>query len=480
MGSSQGPTRRDTLKSLGLFGAAAATGCGPGGEADPDDTDVAGDTRDTAPVDTDPRTAIDTYVVLMMENRTFDHYFGALALEEGRDDVDGLTTSMTNPDADGAPVAPFRLHESGCLEDPPHGWTSSRRQFNDGACDGFVKEHGKGTASYSREAMGYHNREDLPVYYALADAYALCDRWFASVMGPTWPNRIYAYTATSEGMTTNDFGRVPFTHDTIFDRLTEAGVEWKVYFHNLPFASLLQRVGGLVDNPRLRPIEEFFEDAAAGRLPTVCFVEPSFTTNDDHPPHPPMLGQALVGTVYQALADSPHWDRCLFVVDYDEHGGFFDHVAPPKTEDDHAADGFDQLGFRIPALVVGPYARQATIHTQFDHTSVLAHLGDVFGFEPLTKRDAAANTLWDCLDTDRMARRDPRRPAPIPTLDVSKEQYGNECFYLRHPGQEELEQAADLGLILPCYDRRAEDGEVVDRVMARAEKLGVVRFSGRW
>lgn len=466
------PSRRDTLKTLSALAGVAATGSTLSGcEAPPDDGPA--DDTDLA----DPRTAIETIVVLMMENRSFDHVFGSLTLAEGREDVNGLTADMANPDADGEPVPVFRLTKE-CQLDPPHGWSSSHRQFADGACSGFVLEHQGGATSVSREAMGYYLREDLPIVYTLSDDNALCDAWFASVMGPTWPNRFYSFCATAEGMTHNDRGAIPFGAPSLFDQLDEAGVAWKVYFHDAPFSVLLERTGGLFGD-NLRPIDEFFLDAAAGRLPPVVFIEPGYTINDDHPPHPVLLGQALIGTIYQTLADSPHWDRSMMVLNYDEHGGFFDHVAPPTTPDDHATDGFDQLGFRVPAMVMGPYARASVVHTTYDHTSVLKHIQEMFGLEPLTQRNAHASALWDCLDTDRMARRDPRPPTVIPTLDVSPEDYGDGCIYGVAPGQEELDEAFDLGLVDGRYDRRHLAADTLDRMLVRAEKLGVLRFTGR-
>jgi phospholipase C len=465
-----GPRRRDVLGGLGALGAVSVAGL-PGCGVEP---------NEEAPP-TDPKLAIEHIIVLMMENRTFDHYFGSLSLVEGRGDVDGLRPEHANPDASGEMVGVHHLTEP-CLQDPPHGWDSSHDQFAEGALDGFVLEHQGGMTDASANVMGYYTRADLPVYYAMADAYALCDRWFASVMGPTWPNRIYSLTGTSEGMDNNDRSRIPFTHRSIFGQLDEAGIEWAVYFTDAPFALLLAEVGGL-NNDRLRPLEDLFSDMEQGRLPQVVFIEPGYTLNDDHPPHPPMLGQLLVGTVFAALAQSSYWDKSMFIVDYDEHGGFFDHVVPPTSADDHARQGFDQLGFRVPALVTGPYAKAACVHTVYDHTSVLATIQDRFGLERLTARNAAAAPLWDCLDLDRMAARQPRAPITLPVLDVSEDDYGEGCFYATaHPGQEELFAAFDAGELDARFDRRAQVPAILARLLAKAEKLGVARIrpvSGR-
>lgn len=463
-------TRRQTLKALSaLAGAGALGACTTGGDATDEDTDTDTDAAD-------PMSAIGTIVVLMMENRSFDHYLGSLSLLEGRTDVDGLTADMSNEDADGNEVKVFHLDKH-CQADPPHGWNSSRRQFDGGTQGGFVKEHAGGRGETAAEVMGYYTRADLPIYYALADAHAICDRWFCSVMGPTWPNRIYAYTATSNGMMSNDFGYVPFEQPSIFSQLDEAGVSWAIYYHEAPFGALVSTSGGLFGE-HFHPIEQLFRDLEAGTLPQVVFVEPGYTLNDDHPPHPILLGQALVGTVYKALAESAYWERLLMIVDYDEHGGFYDHVPPPKTQDDHAADGFDQLGHRTPGLVLGPWAKPgACIHTQYDQTSVLKTIQERFGLGTLTRRNEVANPLWDCLDLDAMAARRPHPPATIPTLEVSADDFGSECFYdLLVPGQSELDACFDKGLLDRGLDRRHEARAILDRLLVRGEKLGVVRF----
>ena len=158
------------------------------------------------------------------------------------------------------------------------------------------------------------------------------------------------------------------------------------------------------------------------------WIDPGFTFNDDHPPHHPGLGQELIRRVYEALASSPQWGRCLFLVTYDEHGGFFDHVPPPTTDDDFAADGFDQLGFRVPSIAIGPYVRPGVDSTVFDHTSWIKYVCERFGLTPWTKRIAAANSLGAVLDTDRMAVADATDPVEVPAWDLDDESVPDECF----------------------------------------------------
>ena len=425
--------RRDALKTLGgLAGAGAVARFLPGCGSD-----------DGGPV------GITTYVYLMMENRSYDHYLGARSMLEGLPG-DGLRAGLSNPDRNGVPVAPFAAPDdhngaasSLCDIDPPHGWDASHLQFNNGAMDGFVTEHqadhGSATAI---EPMKYMTRANLPITWALADAYTSCDRWFCSVMGPTLPNRAYWHTGTSFGINTNNeilekFSSVPVP--TIYNRLDEKGVDWAYYYGSLAVVSLLANPGpfqldlGPNDGTgRIRRFGDaklgngqFFKDAAAGTLPSVVYIDPAYGTNDDHPPVHPILGQELIASIYTALAKSPQWKNILFVVTYDENGGYYDHVAPPTTTDstlaDFGVDGFQQLGFRVPTMVIGPYVKEGYVSSVvFDHTSALKHLQNVFGLEGLTARMEAATDLSDCIDTERLARGEPRPPVAIPTIDSNE------------------------------------------------------------
>jgi len=213
-------------------------------------------------------------------------------------------------------------------------------------------------------------------------------------------------------------------------------VDWAYYYGILPVVSLLGNEGpykldlGPQDGTgRIRRFGDshfgegqFFKDCAAGKLPSVVYIDPAFGANDDHPPVHPSLGQELVGAVYKALAASPQWENILFVLTYDENGGYFDHVPPPTTVDDTQAKygkaGFEQMGFRVPAIVAGPYVKQGFVSSVVrDHTSALKHLQNVFGLDPINARIDAANDLSECLDEDRLARNDPAPPITLPDLD---------------------------------------------------------------
>ena len=249
----------------------------------------------------------------MMENRSYDHWLGARGLVEGLPG-DGLVAGMSNLDdraATPVPIYPV-TQDMYCVPDPPHGWDSSHNQFAGGANTGFVTEQELKHPG-DVEVMQYMQRADLPVTWALADAYATCDRWFCSVMGPTWPNRMYWMAATSMGMQSNDLPMNGFTAPTIFDRLDAAGVDFAIYYGDLPFIGLLGSGVKVSLDGRLRRMKQFYADAAAGNLPSVVYLDPPFAFGDDHPPHHPIYGQQLLASVYNALASSPHWERCLLV-----------------------------------------------------------------------------------------------------------------------------------------------------------------------
>lgn len=421
--------RRDALKTIGgLAGMAGMTKLLP----------ACGGNDDDGPV------GITTYVYLMMENRTYDHALGGRALEGLGGD--GLRAGLANRNMAGTSIAPFAAtldHMAAAPTvcdsvDPPHGRAASLAQFNAGAMDGFVTEYEK-QGGTDAATMKFLTREHQPITWALADAYTSCDRWFASVMGPTLPNRAYWHTGTSFGLLANDevidrfSGGVPVP--TIYNRLNEAGVDWAYYAGNIAVAALLAQPGpyqvDLGPNDGTGNVRRFgdhvqgngvfFEDAKNGTLPTVCYIDPAFGYNDDHPPVHPILGQELIASVYTALAKSPQWKNCLLVVTYDEHGGYYDHVAPPTTVDDtlekFGVDGLQQMGFRVPTLVAGPYVKQGHVsNVTYDHTSALKHLQTTFGLASLNVRVDAANDLMDCIDLDRLAAGTPAAPITLPEV----------------------------------------------------------------
>lgn len=398
--------RRDALKTMGgLAGAAAASrvlpGCG----------------------DNALPPGIDHIVVVMMENRSYDHLFGARALQGLGGD--GLTATMSNPGMDGLPVGAYEAMTGNlCVPDPPHGWTAAHNAFADGANSGFVIAHQQSHSDPgARHPMEYLTRGTVPVSWALADQYTICDRYFCSVMGPTWPNRMFWHSGSSGGIKTNDLPLGGFTWPSIHHRLDDAGVPWRYYYVTIPVLAI---VDTLDKEGRLFLFEQFIRDASKGDLAPVTYLDPGFNLNDDHPPIHPHYGQQFLASIYTALASSPAWARTMLVITYDENGGFFDHVPPPTTVDERTGEGFNQLGFRVPTIVAGPYAKRGVNSTVLEHCSVLAQIERQFGLVPLNARTAASNDLSSTIDTDRMAI-GPDAPIALPAVEIDESQLGADC-----------------------------------------------------
>ena len=463
--------RRTMLKGLGAAALAPTLpGCDPS----------------VAPAAVTPallRERIKTVVVLMMENRSFDHVFGALSLVEGRTEVDGLRADMANPRADGSLVHVAPADQT-CVTDPGHGWNASHAQFNEGKMDGFARDY-ETRAGFdgAHRALGFLDRSLQPASYALADHFALCQRWFCSVMGPTWPNRYYSQLATSDGNHSNDMVGDQ-TLPSVYSRLDRAFIPWSSYYGNLPFSSILPNHS--IEADEYQRLDAFFEDAAAGTLRPLVWLDPIFGRNDDHPPGHPLAGQVLIASIYEALRQSPQWDECLFVLTYDEHGGFYDHVPPPRVSDTRPDVGMEQLGFRVPAVVVGPYVRPQVSSTQFDHTSLIATILRMHELEPLNVRDDEANDLFGLLDAERLLARTPRPGAKLPAFTVDEDEiYSDSCvtglpFHAGVDelgiGQPELESAftARYGAA-HRKDLRREHARSMQLLMERARSLGVLR-----
>ncbi len=470
-GSKAGVDRRTALKGMGAVALLGAAGCdGDGGDG------PTGEGIDFELL----RQRIDTVVFVMMENRSFDHFLGALTLDEGRDDVEGLTLDHTNPHPDGYDVAPFKsaIH---CLEDPPHSWTASHAQFKNGSNGGFVEVFHARDPEVAHEAMGYWTRAELPAYYTLSDHFVVCDHWFSSVMSSTWPNRFYATSAQNGGMHGNDHSEEGFP--SIATALREKGIPWANYFASAPFSLFLWDV--YLADDELLPIERFFEHAEAGTLPNVVMVDPVYGIADDHPPAHPLAGQVFVASIYEALAASPQWDRTLLIITYDEHGGFHDHVPPPTTDADaRASEGFDQLGFRVPTIVAGPYVKERHVsQVVYEHTSWLALIEGIFELDPLTARDAAADPMFDVFDEEALRSGQPRPPMALPIIEADEDEiYAPECQYLRRSGQRirmhqpELEAYIDAHFAGSPWDRRDEAMQIWEGIVQRAADRGIVKI----
>jgi len=243
----------------------------------------------------------------------------------------------------------------------------------------------------------------------------VCDHWFASVPGPTWPNRFFLHAGTARGFLVtpetpaqfvSQFWTSPYDMPTIFESLSDRGLTWTVYFDDYAQAFALRRLHPYGD--RFQRYEQFAQDVARGTLPTYAFIEPrsfsapGYPANDQHPPHNLLEGEKLIAEVYDTLrADDKLWRQSLMVVLYDEHGGFYDHVPPPAAVPPDASRArpsgfaFDRLGVRVPAILVSPWVAAGRVdHTVYDHTSVPATIKKMFGLPRfLTARDTAANTF---------------------------------------------------------------------------------------
>lgn len=422
---------------------------------------------------------VGTLVVVMMENRSFDHAFGSLSLLEGRADVDGLVTGMSNPDDAGALITPREI-DLNCIDDPPHGWDRSHEQWNNGACDGFVKAYAINNGTNGFRVMDYIPANKQTASRALAAEGALCQRWFASVMGPTWPNRFHMLACSSYGNQSNDFLGQPV--ETIFSMMDRAKIKWANYYGNIQFAVTLDVSSSF---PEVEQLDQFFLDAAAGRLPPVVIIDPIYGRSDDHPPAHPVAGQVFIQSIYEALRTSPQWEESMMVVTYDEHGGFHDHVSPPTTVDDFAADGFDQLGFRVPSFAVGPFVKQHVSDVVFDHTSIYATIAALHGLDPINQRDAAANNLLALLDEDLMRSNKPRAPITLaPIVADEEELFAEECKGFSFHGQGELGsitgqpelEAALASKSKHLADRlRADTDGVWKDLVERAKATGILK-----
>ena len=411
-----------------------------------------------SPVGTDMLPQIRHIVVLMMENHSFDNYFGMLGRGDGLAVGSDMLPTAANPTSGGRVVRAHRLNSTA---QPPHvptqGWEPAHEQWAGGTNEGFIRSAELRAQQLGMEefdpsiAMGYWTDEDLPFYAGLARVFPLADRWFSSCLGPTFPNRRFLIAGTANGLTSDSLAH---TFDrpaggTLFDLLASHGISWANY-HPIPHRSLLLRRGlgahglrasrraagavrqaaGRVRDASAAPksilqftgdtyplgmlryalhvhsIDRFLDAAAAGTLPSVSIVDPDFRTCSEENPQDIRLGEAFAARIINAVLEGRGWQHTLLIWLYDEHGGYFDHVAPPPAvePDDRRPKGgepwrYDRLGIRVPAVIVSPYARPDYVsHVVHDHTSVLKLIETKWNLPPLTRRDAQADDLLDSLD----------------------------------------------------------------------------------
>jgi phospholipase C len=330
-------------------------------------------------------------VISCQENRSFDHYFGYAPQVQA--DGFGPPPGYTQPGTGNVGHAPFELTALRSV-DPPHGWGDVHDQWNKGRMDGFFKNAQRVTGD-GNNSIPYYTANELPYYYSLFDSTAgLCANYFCSVLGPTWPNRFYLMSGTSGGITTNglwgygifDSGPWPI----ILDLLDDAGVTWKIYYIGFDGVEV-----GDTDNvavfwsryahdPRTTAsLDDYLNDCAAGTLPNVSWIISSFSMQfDEHPDADVSVGMGFQHQIIDALRASPQWDKAAFLLTYDEHGGFFDHVPPPQVD----AYG---LGVRVPLWVISPHAKRGVVTSArpADHVSTLKFIERLFGLPTLAARN---------------------------------------------------------------------------------------------
>jgi phospholipase C len=332
------------------------------------------------------QSGIDHIVVVTMENRSFDHFLGWLPGAEGRQ------SGLTYPDRAGNPIStsPLPPDYTGCGHPvPDHSYQGGRAEYNNGAMDGFLR-----AGSNDRYAVGFYSAADLPFLAALAQTYRAYDHWFASFLGPTYPNRFFLWSAQTDRL---DQSLKLSSLPTIFDRLASARISHRYYFSTLPFLALW----GFKYFFSAALFSDFLRDAAEGTLPAVSFIDPAFSSvlaglgNDDEPPSDVRNGEAFLSQVFRALATGPTWAHTVLVITFDEWGGFFDHVPPPRVVAPNGADpdlvnGEVLLGFRVPVVIASPFTWGRTVdHTLYDNTSVLKLIEWRWRLSPLTARDAS-------------------------------------------------------------------------------------------
>lgn len=395
---------------------------------------------------------IEHIVVLMLENRSFDSMLGALYPRSPG--FEGLAKTESNPFHGGSdiPVWNSEALDSPSMSipnpDPGELWNDINMQLfglnskpgnqapgMNGFVNNYVRQNDQPAASYKpKSIMHYYTEQQVPIISQLAKNFAVCDQWFASAPCQTWPNRFFAHTASAGGYENNSPAHFPYLMSTIFNRLNEFGKSWGIYFHDFPQTLTLSNLWPHLEH--FQAFKKFKDDAKNGTLPAYSFIEPRYfpdleLPNDQHPPHHVGMGEALIADVYNAVRSAPTWQKTLLIITYDEHGGCFDHVAPPSAVSPENTNpqpfGFDRYGVRVPAVIVSPYIRPGTIlrnvpdgifpndrqEYPFDHTSIIATIRKCFSLGgSLTNRDAVAPDLGGVLNLDSPDNNGPKDVTP--------------------------------------------------------------------
>jgi phospholipase C len=354
------------------------------------------------------RIPIEHVIIVIQENRSFDHMLGSLA-REGRD-VDGIPAGFVNTGAKGETVH-FEHRTDTCFEaDSPHNEEAMESSIDGDKMDSFVASAAKG-GSDGHYVMSYYTRAELPFYYFLADRFAISDRYFAPMIGPTDPNRDFMYAATSNGVTVTASGtNTPMkgVHN-IYDALDAKKISWGVYSSGAPRQGA---IGWDRGHKGVHDEHAFFEALEDDTLPAVVFVDPGLN-EDEHPPHDVQLGEQFSKKIYDAVTKSKAWNKTALFYTYDEAGGIADHVSPPSACAPSASlASFDRLGVRVPVTLVSPYAKRGYVsHETHSHTSILRFVELVWDVPALTARDANADAMLDMFDFDAAPASAPIAPS---------------------------------------------------------------------
>jgi phospholipase C len=339
----------------------------------------------------DPKSSpIKHLIISCQENRSFDHYFGYERHVQAKGF--GPPHGFSQPDATGGKHTPFEFTQLS-TPDPPHSWYRTHQQYDGGKMDGFYISSQEADGD-GNVAMGYYTQRELPFYYSLIRDSGLCANYFCSVLGPTWPNRFYLMSGTSGGITTNGiWGYGVFESNgwpIILDLLDEFEVSWKIYsigFDDVPAGdsdNVAVFWSRWAHDPRTTAtMADYLADCKHDRLPAVSWVIPSFSMGfDEHPPADISVGMGFQQQMITALRDSDAWDRSAYLLTYDEHGGFFDHVVPPQVDD-------FGLGIRVPMWVVSPFARRGPVVSRkpAEHVSTLKLIEKLHGLPTLASRN---------------------------------------------------------------------------------------------
>jgi phospholipase C len=387
------------------------------------------------PAGTPSMPEIEHIVVLMMENHSFDNILGMVPYRvPGRASVDGLTRSHgkivnVNPDTAGRRVRASQAVSPCQLEgEPTQSWNASHQSYDGGRNDGFVRASGP-------IAMRFWDDVDLPFTYSLAEHFPLGERYFCSVLAQTYPNRRFFFTGTASGIiaTTDETFQVSAPNGTIWDRLDSEHINWAIYYQNQPSWLVVPGSFSTARAPRQRHYSQFLPDVAAGKLPQFTFLDPNYSTASEEDPQDVQVGEEFIAQVVHALMRAPTWKKTALFITYDEHGGYYDHVPPPKAIKPDSTPpmlgpgdvpgAYDRYGFRVPLIVVSPWAKPAYVSRVVqDHTSITSFIEHKWNLPAMTLRDANAAPMTDYFDFSRPAFEKPPKLHSAPGLKAGLQQ----------------------------------------------------------